>query len=115
MEYLNSPVAGSSLLFQDDRNVSCPVTKFQPIFIPGKYVSVGIPEVVFRGVSLLATHTTVVTDMFLYHMPTYRFSDLPGLKNPSSKVPLDETMVVFPLPSFTERVAVMVSVEQEIL
>nr|GMC53531.1 Copia protein [Ipomoea batatas] len=176
---VNSPGAGSSWFFQDDRYVSCPVTKSHPKFMPGKYVSVRysklcqtefsglsgfpssaslttrfpessncaigsftdlellvdhttpllpftrtripglmtlrIPVVLYRGASLLATQTYVLTDMFLYHMPTYRFFVLSGLKNPSSKVPLgDETMVSSP-PSCRDRAVVMVSVALKLL
>jgi hypothetical protein len=34
--------------------------------------------------------------MFLYHIPTYRFVELPGLKKPNSNVPSLETKVVLP-------------------
>ncbi|KAG5597722.1 hypothetical protein H5410_038954 [Solanum commersonii] len=37
--------------------------------IPGS-MTFKIPVVLVRGVSLFATHTTVLTDMFLYHIPT---------------------------------------------
>ncbi|PWA35128.1 hypothetical protein CTI12_AA611370 [Artemisia annua] len=43
--------------------------------------------------SLLATQTTVLRDMFLYHIPRYMFSELLGRKNPSSKIPVSETSV----------------------
>nr|GMC53536.1 hypothetical protein B456_002G078300 [Ipomoea batatas] len=55
---------------------------------------ISLPEVLFSGVSLLATQTTSLVGILLYQMPTYRFLDFPGLKNPSSKLPPAETMVV---------------------
>nr|GLL17749.1 unnamed protein product [Ipomoea trifida] len=57
-------------------------------------LSNSLPEVLFSGVSLLATQTTSLLGILLYQMPTYRFLDFPGLKNPSSKFPPAETMVV---------------------
>ncbi|KAG6721617.1 hypothetical protein I3842_03G120400, partial [Carya illinoinensis] len=44
-----------------------------------------VPEDEFEsGLSLFATQTTVLTGIFLYHIPRYHF-ELPGSKNPSSK------------------------------
>ncbi|KAI8557698.1 hypothetical protein RHMOL_Rhmol04G0030000 [Rhododendron molle] len=62
--------------------------------IPGllSFNTPDVPDVSRSGVSLLATHTTVVFGISLYHIP-YRFLEVPGLKKPSSKIPLDETMV----------------------
>nr|GMC53782.1 G-type lectin S-receptor-like serine/threonine-protein kinase At4g27290 [Ipomoea batatas] len=57
-------------------------------------LSISLPEVLFSGVSRLATQTTSLVGILLYQMPTYRFLDFPGLKNPSSKLPPAETMVV---------------------
>nr|KYP40813.1 hypothetical protein KK1_037827 [Cajanus cajan] len=45
------------------------------------------PEVSMRGVSLLATHTTVCSEILLYQIPTYRFVEFGGLKKPSAKFP----------------------------
>ncbi|KAJ0546094.1 hypothetical protein HanIR_Chr08g0357111 [Helianthus annuus] len=52
-----------------------------------------MPDLSVIGISLLATHTTVPFDIFLYQIPTYRFLDLPGLKNPSSNILSSETIV----------------------
>lgn len=51
------------------------------------------------GVSLFATHTTVLIGMFLYQMPKKRFPELlPGaVKRPSSKFPFLDTKVWFSL------------------
>uniref|UniRef100_A0A2P2IM30 G-type lectin S-receptor-like serine/threonine-protein kinase At4g27290 n=1 Tax=Rhizophora mucronata TaxID=61149 RepID=A0A2P2IM30_RHIMU len=58
------------------------------------------------GISLLATQTTEALEN-LYHMPTYLLVvELPGLKNPSSKVPPAETMVS---PSLIDRFTPMIS------
>jgi hypothetical protein len=75
--------------------------------IPG-WVMVRTPEVSVRGVSLLATHTTVlvVVEIFLYHIPKYRLFEFPGLKNPSSKLPPADTIVSA---SLIESVGVIVS------
>ncbi|CBI20436.3 unnamed protein product, partial [Vitis vinifera] len=51
------------------------------------------PNESVSGISLLPTHTTVGTLTFLYHIPRYRFLELPGWKKPSSKLPPAETMV----------------------
>uniref|UniRef100_A0A6N2N5B5 Uncharacterized protein n=1 Tax=Salix viminalis TaxID=40686 RepID=A0A6N2N5B5_SALVM len=51
------------------------------------------PDELVRGVSLLATQTTVMMDTLLYHIPKYRFLELPGLKNPILKLPSAETML----------------------
>ena len=50
----------------------------------------------FTGASLLATHTIVLGDMFLYHIPKYWPCEFPKLKNPASKVPAEETRVLLP-------------------
>ncbi|KAF5777884.1 hypothetical protein HanXRQr2_Chr12g0540981 [Helianthus annuus] len=55
-----------------------------------------MPDLSAIGVSLLATHTTVPYDIFLYHIPMYRFLDFPGLKNPNSNISPLETRVVLP-------------------
>ncbi|MFS7960415.1 hypothetical protein Hanom_Chr08g00702931 [Helianthus anomalus] len=52
-----------------------------------------MPEVSISGVSRLATHTTTQGVVFLYHIPMYRFRELPGLKKPSSNVASPEIMV----------------------
>ncbi|MBA0606573.1 hypothetical protein Godav_019021, partial [Gossypium davidsonii] len=57
------------------------------------------------GVSLLATHTTVPVDTFLYQIPTYRLLEFPGLKNPSSKFPPADKRVS---PSFMDCPGVIV-------
>ncbi|KAK2967408.1 hypothetical protein RJ640_022340 [Escallonia rubra] len=46
-----------------------------------------IPNESFNGLSLLATHTTCGSEATgkLYMMPTYRFVELKGVKNPSLK------------------------------
>jgi hypothetical protein len=46
------------------------------------------------GLSRFATQTILLFGMFLYHIPTYRFVELPGLKKPNSKVPSLETKVL---------------------
>ncbi|KAK8492766.1 hypothetical protein V6N12_011518 [Hibiscus sabdariffa] len=51
------------------------------------------PEESETEVSLLATHTIVPFDTFLYQIPRYRLFEFPGLKNPSSKVPPADTRV----------------------
>lgn len=67
------------------------------------------PEVSFRGVSLFATHTTVCSEILLYHIPTYRLLESPGLKKPRAKVPLSlETKTS---PSLMGLFTVMVSSE----
>ena len=38
-----------------------------------------------RSFCLLVTHTTVNTEMLLYHIPTYRLVEFSGLKNPRLK------------------------------
>ncbi|GJX29429.1 hypothetical protein Tco_0237508 [Tanacetum coccineum] len=43
-----------------------------------------IPNVSMSGVSRLATHSTVCGEVFLNHIPRYRFFKLSGLKKPSS-------------------------------
>lgn len=64
------------------------------------------PEVSLSGVSRLATHTTVVTLILLYHIPKYRFVEVfVGLKNPILKVSSSEMMV---WPSVRLRLTVMV-------
>ncbi|KAK2975761.1 hypothetical protein RJ640_022200, partial [Escallonia rubra] len=72
---------------------------FGPVetIIPGP-VTVNTPEASTSGASLFATQTTVLTGIFLYQIPTYLFFELPGLKNPSSKLPPADTKVS---PSFT--------------
>jgi hypothetical protein len=54
-------------------------------------VTIKAPELSLSGVSLLATQTTVPADIFWYHIPKYRPFEIPGLKNPSSKLPSAET------------------------
>ncbi|KAK2976690.1 hypothetical protein RJ640_013946 [Escallonia rubra] len=64
------------------------------IRIPGLLMSFNSPEISVRGVSLLATQTTVLTgSVSLYQIPMYLFLELPGLKNPISKLLPEETMV----------------------
>ncbi|KAI8557686.1 hypothetical protein RHMOL_Rhmol04G0029200 [Rhododendron molle] len=76
-------------------------------------VSFNTPALSKSGVSLLATHTTVIIgSIFLYHIPTYRFVEFPGLKKPSSKIPPDETMVS---PSASDFVVAMVSTPLEVI
>nr|GMC51829.1 Copia protein [Ipomoea batatas] len=101
-----SPKAGSSALFHE---VCCATGLFKDIdefddqissLLPFRStriplsLRISLPEVSFSGVSLLATQTTSLLGILLYQMPTYRFLDFPGLKNPSSKFPPAETMVV---------------------
>lgn len=50
----------------------------------------------FTGASLLATHTIVLGDMFLYHIPKYWPCEFPKLKNPASNVPAAETRDLVP-------------------
>ncbi|MBA0676097.1 hypothetical protein Goari_017606, partial [Gossypium aridum] len=63
------------------------------------------PEASETGVSLLATHTTVPVDTFLYQIPTYRLLEFLGPKNPSSKLPPADTSVS---PSFMDCPGVIV-------
>ncbi|MFS7994483.1 hypothetical protein Hanom_Chr12g01106591 [Helianthus anomalus] len=70
-----------------------------------------MPDVSAIGVSLLATHTTVPYDIFLYHIPRYRFLDFPGLKKPSSNISPLETRVA--LPSLISWFADMVSTAEQ--
>ncbi|KAL4619234.1 hypothetical protein ACB092_06G065200 [Castanea dentata] len=69
------------------------------------------PERLAIGVSLLATHTTASVDI-LYHIPKYRPFELPGPKNPNSKVPPAETEVS---PSLIEWLGMIVSIVAESL
>uniref|UniRef100_A0A251T3S6 Uncharacterized protein n=1 Tax=Helianthus annuus TaxID=4232 RepID=A0A251T3S6_HELAN len=55
-----------------------------------------LPDVSAIAVSRLATHTTVPYDIFLYHIPRYRFLDFPGLKKPNSNISPLETRVALP-------------------
>ncbi|MFS8015699.1 hypothetical protein Hanom_Chr15g01359731 [Helianthus anomalus] len=55
-----------------------------------------MPDVSVIGCSRLGTHTTVPYDIFLYHIPRYRFLDFPGLKKPNSNVSPSETRVALP-------------------
>ncbi|KAL8257634.1 hypothetical protein R6Q59_029675 [Mikania micrantha] len=55
--------------------------------------SLTTPELSVSGVSRFATHTTVCGDVFLNHIPKYRFLELPGLKKPSSNFAFPETTV----------------------
>ncbi|KAK2969387.1 hypothetical protein RJ640_001302 [Escallonia rubra] len=62
--------------------------------IPGLLTSFNLPDMSVRGVFLLATQTTVITgSVSLYQIPMYLFLELPGLKNPISKLPPEETIV----------------------
>ncbi|KAL3652491.1 hypothetical protein CASFOL_002172 [Castilleja foliolosa] len=75
-------------------------------------MTVNTPEVVLlRGDPLLATQTGVCV-IFMYHIPTYRLVDRPGLKNPSSNLCPEETIVS---PSLMVSVVLIVSSELEIL
>ncbi|RDY03972.1 hypothetical protein CR513_12396, partial [Mucuna pruriens] len=100
-----SPSAGSSTLFQDDTDLSRPVSKFHPtiglftalldilddqkmvLFVALKSsripfsLSLRTPELLSRGVFRLATHTT------------YRLVEFPGLKKPTSIIPPADTKV----------------------
>ncbi|RDX67753.1 hypothetical protein CR513_53329, partial [Mucuna pruriens] len=69
---------GSSSLFQDDRDLSRPISKLHPSFIPGIN---------------LATHTTMQGDTFVYHIPKYLFVEFSGLKKSTSIIPPTETKV----------------------
>ncbi|RDY03956.1 Copia protein, partial [Mucuna pruriens] len=51
------------------------------------------PDLFTRGVFRLATHTTVKGDTFVYHIPKYRLVEFPGLKKPTSIIPLAETKI----------------------
>ncbi|KAI3731050.1 hypothetical protein L1987_62233 [Smallanthus sonchifolius] len=51
------------------------------------------PEASASGVSRFATHAIICGDVFLNHIPMYRFLELPGLKKPSSNFAFGETMV----------------------
>nr|GLL17748.1 unnamed protein product [Ipomoea trifida] len=84
-----SPKAGSSALFHEISSLLPSRSTRIPLSL-----SISLPEVLFSGVSLLATQTTSLVGMLLYQMPMYRFLELPGLKNPSSKLPPAETMVL---------------------
>nr|KYP35978.1 hypothetical protein KK1_042932 [Cajanus cajan] len=69
------------------------------LFVPSRStripfsLSLRIPELFSRGLFLLATHTTVKGDAFVYHIPKYRLVELPGLKKPTSIIPPLETKV----------------------
>ncbi|KAI8557683.1 hypothetical protein RHMOL_Rhmol04G0028900 [Rhododendron molle] len=57
-----------------------------------------MPSESVSGISLLATQTTVLVEIFLYHIPKYQWLGLPlGVKNPSSVMPPAETTVSFTL------------------
>ncbi|KAI5330157.1 hypothetical protein L3X38_029555 [Prunus dulcis] len=60
--------------------------------IPGLR-TLSTPDEPVRGVFLLAIHTLVVTNIFLYKMATYQFFEAPRPKNSSSKVLPIETTV----------------------
>lgn len=49
-----------------------------------------MPAVFVSGISLLATQTTVCFETLLNHIPMYRLGELPGLKKPSLKFPLED-------------------------
>ncbi|GKV53955.1 hypothetical protein SLEP1_g60466, partial [Rubroshorea leprosula] len=67
------------------------------------------PELSSMGLSLFATHTTVLWGTWLYQMPIYLYFELPGVKNPRAKTFPSETIK---LPSsLTEWFGVMVSME----
>lgn len=58
---------------------------------------IGAEEVLLViGVSRLATHTTVNSEMLLYHIPRYSLAgvELEGLKKPKENVPPSEMMVL---------------------
>ncbi|KAL4628687.1 hypothetical protein ACB092_05G258000 [Castanea dentata] len=105
------PGEGSSALFQEVRNRCKPVFTSQPSFIP---VLPSLPSIRTKfpesksfaivtfialddfedhivGFSLFATQTIVSGLIFLNQIPKYRFSELPGLKNPSTKLSPEET------------------------
>ena len=48
------------------------------------------------GLSRLATQTIVCIESSWYHIPMYKFVELPGLKKPILKVPLEERSVWSP-------------------
>jgi len=54
-------------------------------------VTFSTPSRFTSGCSLLATQTTVPGVILLYHIPKYLLLELPGLKNPSPKLPSAET------------------------
>ncbi|KAK6934355.1 hypothetical protein RJ641_034510 [Dillenia turbinata] len=69
--------------------------------IPGE-MSFNVPFLSGIGFCLFATQTTVVPfEIFLNHIPKYRLLEVPGLKNPSSKTPPEETIVFPPSLSIT--------------
>nr|GMC53537.1 Copia protein [Ipomoea batatas] len=91
---------------------SCLISSFLPsrsTRIPLS-LSISLPKVLFSGVSLLATKATSLVGILLYQMPTYRFLDFPGLKNPSSKLPPSETMISSLLPSRSTRIPLSLSI-----
>ncbi|RDY03954.1 hypothetical protein CR513_12377, partial [Mucuna pruriens] len=49
------------------------------------------PDLFASGVFRLATQTTVKGDTFVYHIAKYRLVEFPGLKKPTSIIPLAET------------------------
>ncbi|RDX99968.1 hypothetical protein CR513_16898, partial [Mucuna pruriens] len=69
------------------------------------------PEVSLRGVSRLATHTTVCSEILLYHIPTYRFVEFRGLKKPSAKFP--RSLETKTSPSFIGWFRVMLASSEE--
>ncbi|KVI04951.1 hypothetical protein Ccrd_016724, partial [Cynara cardunculus var. scolymus] len=66
----------------DQMTVSSPLTRDRIPWLS----NLAIPEVLISGVSRLATHKTVRGNVFLNHIPRYRFFELPGLKKPISNV-----------------------------
>ncbi|KAG5020574.1 hypothetical protein JHK82_016484 [Glycine max] len=52
-----------------------------------------VPLRITRSPLSSTTQTTVKGDRFLYHIPTYRLVEVPGLKKPTSNVPSSETNV----------------------
>ncbi|KAL8089252.1 hypothetical protein AgCh_038879 [Apium graveolens] len=58
--------------------------------------SLRTPDVSSIGVSLLATHTTVLFTILVYQIPKYRLWELPKLKNPRVNTPPADSMVLSP-------------------
>lgn len=92
-----------------DDQITC-LVRLRSVRVP-LLVSTKTPELSVSGDSRLATHTTVVTLIRLYHIPKYRFvEEFVGLKNPILKASWSE-MMVSPSVMFWFAVRVLIDVE----
>ena len=85
-------------IFEDQRMVlvESKTTRFPSLEI------VKIPEVLFRGVSLFATHITVCGEIFSNQIPTYRWVEFEGVKNPNLKTLVLDIIVAGSLMKFVD-------------